>query len=59
MITNWKRSTFCEAGSCIEVEDRSDAVMVRDSKLGSDSPVLSFEPAAWTEFVDGLKDGRS
>jgi hypothetical protein len=71
----WTRSSFCEAGACLEasgpfvkssyssdtwncVEARLDGVvLVRDSKLGEQSPVLSFEPDVWTEFVDGLKAG--
>ncbi len=54
----WTKSTRSGAGGCVEVR-RDDLVLVRDSKLGDDSPVLSFDAGSWAAFVNGLKGGRS
>jgi len=41
-------------GNCAEAALRDGTVLVRDSKLGEGSPVLSFTPAAWAAFLAGL-----
>jgi hypothetical protein len=66
----WRKSTRCESHACVEVAFRrssrcdhahcvevsvSHRVLVRDSKLGDDSPILSFSPPAWSAFLDHLK----
>ena len=51
------RSSYCASNSCVEVARTPEAVMVRDSKLGDASPVLSFDVAAWRAFVRGVRDG--
>jgi hypothetical protein len=53
----WRRSTYCANGACVEVAARPDAVLVRDGKLVDDSPRLAFDPAAWRRFVDGIRAG--
>jgi hypothetical protein len=40
---------------CTEAALRSGTVLVRDSKLGDASPVLEFSPAAWADFIGGIK----
>lgn len=73
----WLKSSYCEAGACVEVAGpwraasacgggscvqarRPDpgTVLVRDSKLGDDSPVLTFTAGAWTTFVASLRGGE-
>ena len=52
MGTKWVKSSFSNFnGSCVEVQ----GAQVRDSKLGSDSPVLSFSPEAWSAFIQAQK----
>ena len=54
----WVKSSMCgDNGSCVEVARTPEAVMIRDSKLGDASPVLSFDVAAWRAFVRGVRDG--
>ena len=35
-----------------------DEVKVRDSKLGNDSPVLTFTRDEWVAFLDGASKGE-
>lgn len=50
-----KSSYSADNGCCVEVARTPEAVLVRDSKLGDASPVLSFDAAAWREFVRGVR----
>jgi hypothetical protein len=55
---SWRKSSYSngEGGSCVEVADGIPCVMpVRDSKLGTDSPVLAFPSHTWTHFLGFLK----
>lgn len=47
----------CGFGMCVEVDDTSKLgyVMVRDSKLGSNSPVLEFTAKEWNVFTASLR----
>lgn len=53
----WRKTSYSsESFNCVEARRPEDnLVLVRDSKLGDDSPVLSFDARSWAEFVDGLK----
>jgi hypothetical protein len=66
----WRRSARCESHACVEVAFRRSsrcehahcvevatgpAVLVRDSKLGDASPILSFPRDSWSFFVESLK----
>jgi hypothetical protein len=54
----WRKSSYSngEGGNCVEVAARvPDLVPVRDSKLGTDSPVLAFPSHTWTHFLGFLK----
>lgn len=69
---NWKRSTYCTSGSCVEVTftrssycgssacvevgTQSDSVYVRDSK--DPGTVLEFDRAEWDAFLAGAKAGE-
>ncbi|MEU0153792.1 DUF397 domain-containing protein [Micromonospora fulviviridis] len=49
----WRKSTRSggNGGNCVEVADNLAGVVgVRDSKDPA-GPVLTFDPAAWTQFV--------
>ncbi|WP_460444246.1 DUF397 domain-containing protein [Amycolatopsis magusensis] len=55
----WKSSYSSGAGGCVEVNDSVPGfVGVRDSKLGTESPVLLFEPHEIRAFVLGAKAGE-
>lgn len=47
----WRKSSFSEAGNCVEVADLDGQVLVRDTKLSAASSVLSFSPPRWREFI--------
>lgn len=54
----WRKSSYSNAngGSCVEVaDDFPGLVPVRDSK-NPHSPALLIPAAAWTTFVDSLKN---
>lgn len=57
----WIKSSYCDnsGGSCVEVMTRpSDgAKLVRDSKLGDESPVLVFTEAEFQAFGAGFVRG--
>jgi hypothetical protein len=54
----WQRSSFCNADGCVEVAKSDSAVLVRDSKLGDDSPVLVFTEDEWRAFRAGMVSGE-
>lgn len=56
----WRKSSYSEngQGGCVEVSDGyPHGVPVRDSK-DPHGPALIFESAAWSSFVDAVKDGE-
>jgi hypothetical protein len=55
MISNWRKSTYSAVTNCVEVATAASTVSVRDTKLGLASPVLTFSPAEWDVFLDGVK----
>jgi hypothetical protein len=56
-ILNWRKSSHSggNGGSCIEVADHGNRVLVRDTKDRT-GPVLRLSPAAWRELVAQVKD---
>lgn len=53
-----KSSYSNSGGNCLQATKTDDAIEVRDTKLGDDSPVLRFTAAEWTAFLNGSKDGE-
>ena len=53
---SWRKSSYSGngGGDCVEVADRADRVLVRDTKDRTGS-VLRFSPAAWRRFADTVK----
>lgn len=52
--TGWAKSSHSFSnGNCVEVRG---SIAVRDSKLGEQSPVLKFSPAAWRKFTGTIDD---
>lgn len=56
---DFAKSSFSTANAqCMEVGATPDVVYVRDSKLGDESPVLTFTPGEWTAFIEGVRAGE-
>jgi hypothetical protein len=55
---SWRKSSFSEAGNCVEVADLKERVLVRDNKLAAESAVLSFSPPKWREFIAATNQAR-
>lgn len=53
----WKKSTRSGGNGCVEVNLALPDVGVRDSK-DPVSPVISFTPASWRDFVVDVRAGR-
>ncbi|MGW4461109.1 DUF397 domain-containing protein [Micromonospora sp. NPDC004704] len=54
----WRKSSRSSSnGQCTEVRDRGKVIDVRDSKDVA-GPMLTFQPDAWSRFVDEVKSGR-
>lgn len=53
----WQRSSKCEQGACTEVAFTAAGVLVRDGK-DSDGPVLRFTREEFAAFVEGIKAGE-
>lgn len=53
----WRRSSRCDGGQCVEVAFTQAHALVRDSK-DAPGPVLSFTPAEWDAFVAGARAGE-
>jgi hypothetical protein len=51
----WKRSSRCDTGSCVEVAFDGDSVMLRQS-ASPDGLILSFTRAEWLAFIAGVKN---
>jgi hypothetical protein len=54
MAAAWRKSTFSEAGNCVEVADLDGQVLVRDTKLSALSSVLSFPSFQWQNFIASM-----
>lgn len=57
----YRRSTFCTAGTCVEVAVLAvdGDVVVRDAKSQSDeAPVLRFTKDEWDAFIAGVQAGE-
>lgn len=53
----FRKSSYSSAtgANCVEVADLPSSHLVRDSKLGPASPVLSFTVTEWSAFITSLK----
>ncbi len=56
---HWFTSSYTAAQTqCVAVAVLPGHRLVRDSKLGAASPVLTVSPAEWSAFTTGVKTGR-
>jgi hypothetical protein len=57
-LTEFRTSSFCSLGDCVEVGRASSGeVLVRDSKDRAREP-LAFTVDEWAAFVAGVKNGE-
>ena len=54
---DWKRSSRCVSGDCVEVAWRDGMIRVRDGK-DPDGPILTFTAAEWMAFTEGVTAGE-
>lgn len=57
-VSKWRKSSFSEAGSCVEVATREKSVLIRDTKRREDG-LLAVSPSAWREFVEAMRNSRT
>ena len=50
----WRRSSRCSGGTCVEIAKVNDQVLIRDSK-NPQQAALSFTEAEWLAFTAGVK----
>jgi hypothetical protein len=55
---NWRKASYSSNGgaNCVEVADRGNRVLVRDTQDRSGS-VLRLSPGAWRRFTGQVKSG--
>lgn len=52
----WRKSSYSgQNGDCVELADLGEVVLMRDSKLGERSPVLTFTRPELAAFLAGAK----
>jgi hypothetical protein len=54
---DWRISSFCTNGTCIEVRLDGGVIQVRDS-VNPDGPVLHFSQAEWRASLAGIIGGE-
>lgn len=52
-VGNWKISTRCSTGTCVQIKIESSGVRVRESD--GDGTALSFSADAWRAFLADLR----
>lgn len=58
-MTEFRISSFCTAGGCVEVGHAPDgSVVVRDSKDPHRATALTFDGGEWAAFVAGVRHGE-
>jgi hypothetical protein len=55
-LLEWRKSTECASGTCVEVAKGDKEVFVRDSK--NPDVVLTFSPQEWDAFLDAAGKGE-
>jgi hypothetical protein len=51
----WRRSSACESGGCLEMAQSGEAVLIRKSDAPEE--VLSVSRLEWSAFLAGVRSG--
>jgi hypothetical protein len=54
---NWRRSSFCNSSTCVEIAFSDSHVAMRDGKH-RDRHTLIFTKAEWRAFLDAARKGE-
>ena len=54
---DWRSSTLCANGTCVEVAVVEGQIGMRDSKE-PDGPVLQFDRKSWDNFLAGVRNSE-
>jgi hypothetical protein len=54
----WRRSSFCESGACVEVRARYGGELVELQDSTDEWPRLMVTAEAWDAFIEGVKVGE-
>jgi hypothetical protein len=54
---DWRRSSRCETGNCVEVARINGEYVLRDTKQ-PDGPRLRFSNLEWHAFVEAVRAGE-
>jgi hypothetical protein len=55
--TAWRKASFCASNECVEVAQRGDMIVLRDSGQPHDS-MLRCAAEDWESFMRGIKSGE-
>jgi hypothetical protein len=55
-VTDWIRSSFCEATNCVEVKDIGTTVLLRDTVVPEAFVIIGQRD--WADFIQGVKAGE-
>jgi hypothetical protein len=53
-LVRWRHSSHCNGGSCVEVTQVTNFIVIRDSG-GLDQTVVMCSPLAWQRFVKSIR----
>lgn len=56
MQPTWRKASFCASGECVEIAQRNDPIIVRDSKQTYGN-MLYYPIEEWRGFIRDIKAG--
>jgi hypothetical protein len=56
-VANWRKSSRCDAGQCVEVARLDDNYALRNSTL-PEGTVLTFNSTMWSGFLAAARAGE-
>jgi hypothetical protein len=55
---DWRKSTRCESGACVEVALTVDQLVAVRNSTEPSGPVLTFSRDAWRAFIEDIQIGE-